>query len=170
LKLTELSYRAAVAASGERAYVANGARLRVVDFSQPQWPSALDSIGLPGEGKPEYVDDIDVIGSLAYVAAGARGLHVVDVSDPTRLVAVGHRDFNYQRRAVAVAAAPPLAFVADPAGLRIATVANPANPYILADPLVPAYDLELLGGLAYAASWDDGLVVWSAAEPTMPER
>lgn len=158
-----------IAALGERAYLADGNRLRVVDFSHPEWPRALDTLPLPASGSTKNVHRIERVGDLAYVAADTLGLHIVDVSDPEHLVAVGQRDFNGPRRALDLALAPPIALVADPVGLRVATVANPFNPYMVADPPVSAWAVEFAGGLGYSASGTEGLVVWDVAEPTTPE-
>ncbi|UCC64186.1 MAG: hypothetical protein JSV36_03775, partial [Anaerolineae bacterium] len=69
-----------VAVAGERAYVAAGDGLVVVNVSDPTRPTgagAYEFETLPGTGR-----DVAVAGRYAYVAAGQEGLQVVDVSDP----------------------------------------------------------------------------------------
>ena len=70
--------------------------------------------------------DVRVVGNYAYVATGAGGLAVIDVSNPTNCVQVGSRDT--QDFAYGVAVSGNYAYVADrSAGLQIINISNPAN-------------------------------------------
>jgi hypothetical protein len=95
-------------------------------------------------------------------------VRIVDVSDPEQLVEVGFWDFN-RRFASDLAIEPPIALVPDTVGIRVATVAKPANPRVIADVHVPTYDVEFVDGIGYSASGTDGLVIWDLSVPTSPQ-
>ncbi len=82
-----------------KAYVANGRHgLAVVDVSEPAQPVLLGSYRMPGEARGEALEVAvhpgdSVNGGLptrAYVAAGASGLHIVDVENPAGMQPVTH--------------------------------------------------------------------------------
>lgn len=64
---------------GDRAYVQDGLffRMDIVDIADPLDPSLLGTFNAPGT-----LYEAEVVGNLAYLAAGAWGLLVVDVTDP----------------------------------------------------------------------------------------
>jgi len=66
-----------VAASGNFAYVGEGAGLRVLDVSNPTTPNPRGKVSLNG-----YCSDIARIGDYAYCTLLDQGLQVVDVSNP----------------------------------------------------------------------------------------
>jgi hypothetical protein len=108
----------AVTAVGTTAYLGSGSAFVVLDVSNPAAPSALGSTVVPAA-----IDKIAVSGSVAYVAAGAAGLRVLDVSDPAHPVEVGHADGP----AYDVAVSGTYAYVAS-GGLTVYDVTNPASP------------------------------------------
>jgi len=110
----------------------------------------------------------DVVGDLAYVAAGVGGIAIVDVSDPGQLQKLGQSTFSSPRSARDIAAAPPIALVGDSEGFRVASVADPANPAIVADPLVAADSVEIDGSVGYVAAFEAGLQTWDLSNPTEP--
>jgi len=69
---------------GDRAYVAIGPRVVVLDVSSPDEPSFLGH----SEPLPNVIMDIDTDGQLAYAVAYKNGLHILDVSvsDDIRLL------------------------------------------------------------------------------------
>jgi len=67
----------AVALSGTRAYLGEGAALTILDVSNPALPVRRARMPLP-----DLVRDIQVVGSLAYVADREGGLQIIDVSAP----------------------------------------------------------------------------------------
>jgi len=78
--------------SGSYAYVATTdvdgqAILWVIDVSYPTDPYEVGYCNTPGQ--PE---DIFVLGSYAYLAAGTAGLRVIDISDPSNPYEVGYWD------------------------------------------------------------------------------
>jgi hypothetical protein len=71
----------ALAVDGTTAYVGFGPRLLIVDTSDPAEPQLLGQ----SEPLPDVVHDVVVDGGLAYLAAGAGGLIILDVSDPANI-------------------------------------------------------------------------------------
>ncbi|MBI2955312.1 MAG: hypothetical protein HYY30_13440 [Chloroflexi bacterium] len=67
-----------VAASGGRAYVADGPNgLRIVDVSNPASPTLISTYDTPG-----YARSVKLVGNHAYVADEIGGVRVIDVSTP----------------------------------------------------------------------------------------
>jgi hypothetical protein len=119
---------------------------------------------------PGVATDVEVVGDTAYVAAGARGLHIVDVSDPAVPVALGALD-TPGIRAAALEVMGDLAYVADDHfGLRIIDVSDPAIPVELAALETPgsAQGVEVVGDLAFVADRRSGLRVIDVSNPAFP--
>jgi hypothetical protein len=70
------------------AYVFGGGVLRIYDLADPSAPAKVAEYKLPGRpvvcGAPPCAG-LAIDGTRAYVAAGAEGVHVIDVSDPANL-------------------------------------------------------------------------------------
>jgi uncharacterized protein (TIGR03382 family) len=131
---------------GSRAYVTSEEpALHVVDVSAPSAPTELGSVALP---EPSL--SFDVVGGRAYVAAGYAGLRIIDVSDPAAPVEVGA--YATVGFAPDVAVHGSFAYVGDSvAGLRIVDVSDPTSPSDLGGIRHCAYEIEVLGRLAYCA-------------------
>lgn len=133
---------------------------RVRTFS----PTALSFVDIPG-----YANNVDVNGDFAYVAAGAAGLVVVDVSNRNAPAIVEARDTTGNANDVVIDGS--LAFVADGAsGLQILDVSDPAAPVFLgvADTPGNAQDVVVRGTLAYVADGESGLQVIDVSDPAAP--
>jgi hypothetical protein len=78
----------AAAVRGGYAYVGEGARLTVVDITDP---AQLLIVGKTAV-MPAVVQGVSLAGEYAYVADAGAGLRVVDVSDPTQPIEVGYYD------------------------------------------------------------------------------
>ncbi|MBL9139434.1 MAG: hypothetical protein JNK85_26430 [Verrucomicrobiales bacterium] len=74
-----------------------GIQLALVDASSPATPTILGRFS-----PPDTVRDCAVIGTTAFVAAGAAGLRIVDISDAKRPIEVGHWSNGGQTSAIAV--------------------------------------------------------------------
>ena len=119
---------------GQRAYVVdNKTGLQIIDVSDPDHPGTVGSCpitpvySIPSHRYMAEARGIDVIGMLAYVAAGEAGLQVFDISDPTHPVYVAGHPTRY--RAWAVKASGNNAYVADTtAGLQVIQVGTPPRP------------------------------------------
>ena len=128
----------ALAVQGDTAYAGVGPRLLVFDVSNPQQPALL------GQTPPfaDIVQDVAAAGARVYVATGASGLRIVDVSTPTRPVEVGA--FATAGFASGVAAFGHYAAVADRQdGLLIVDVSNPASPTLIGSLATPGLALDI---------------------------
>lgn len=144
--------------------VANGAFSATTEvFVQTFRPRFLARISIPG-----YANAVDVAGDHAFVAAGATGLQVVDISeleDP-RIVA----SLDTLGNANHVQLEGDLAYLADGSeGLLVVDVAQPRAPRVLGSVGVPgvATDLAVRAGWVFLAD-ETGLRVIDARVPTAP--
>ena len=79
---------------------------------------------------PDAANDLAVVGRYAYIADGADGLRIVDVSDPQAPTAVGRCDTPGSAADVSVCGS--YTYVADgDAGLQVIDVSDPAHPVIV---------------------------------------
>lgn len=118
-------------------------------------PTALSAIPIPG-----YANNVDVNNGFAYVAAGATGLQIVDVSNPSQPVIVGSQDTPGNANDVRVVGA--LAYVADgSAGLQVIDISDPVHPTIVGSVDTPgeAQDVMIEGTRAYLADGITGLQI-----------
>jgi hypothetical protein len=157
----------------QRAYLAVGDGLVVVDVSDPERPERVGNYrhdALPGSGRAVTVD-----GPYAYVAAGEAGLQVVDVSDPANPRAVAAYDTAGHSWDVALVGG--YAFLADEYnGLRILDVTDPLHPaevgaYDVPGPYEFFHGVAVDGPFVYVADGsitDTGLWVVDAADPVRP--
>jgi hypothetical protein len=123
-----------------------------------------DSISLPGEAL-----DIELFGDHAYIAAKDKGLHIVDISDPTKLAKVGNYDTLGEASGVAVTL--QYAYVADgKAGLRIIDIRDPNAPSEVSSIDTPgqASDVAVAGDYAFIADGTAGLRVVNVRNPAAP--
>jgi hypothetical protein len=128
-------------------------------------PTALSSIAIPG-----YANNVDANGGLAYVAAGASGLVVVDVAAPTVPTIVS--TFDTPGNANDVRVIGNRVYIADgSAGLRIIDVTNPASPTALGAYDTPgeANDVIVSGNFAYVADGAAGVHIIDVSTPTSPQ-
>jgi hypothetical protein len=127
-------------------------------------PTALGFVDIPG-----YANNVDVTGNHAYVAAGATGLQVVDVSNPSLPRIVGAADTPGNANDVKVVG--DLAYVADgTAGLQVIDVSDPSVPVLVGSVDTPgvAQDVVVRGNLAYLADGSGGLRIIDVSAPAVP--
>lgn len=136
----------AVAADGHYAYLNVGPRLVVVDIADPARPAVAGrSSPLPG------FEALSVSRGYAYVAAGAGGLRVLDVSNPAAPVEVTAMASVAPAWGTAIAGA--YLYLAADDGLHIFDLSDPAAPraasfFATRD---VAHDVAVAGSLAYVA-------------------
>ena len=127
-------------------------------------PIALSAIAIPG-----YANNVDVSGNFAYVAAGAAGLQVVDVSDPEQPQIVGALDTPGNANDVRVVGT--LAYIADgAAGLHLIDVSTPAAPVSVGALDTPgeAHDVVVVASRAYVADGAAGLHIIDVTNAVAP--
>jgi Tol biopolymer transport system component len=126
-----------------------------------QWPEIVR-----GEAQA-----VQVVGDLAYLAIGAGGLLIFDISNPAAPVRLGGLDTS--GFAIGVQVVGNLAYVADnDAGLQILDVSNPAAPVRRGgfDTSGYARGVQVVGNLAYVADGGSGLQILDVSNPAAPVR
>ena len=128
--------------------------------------SVVGRLNLPGTQTRIVAD-----GSRAYLAGGAAGVHIVDVSNPTSPTLLGTLDTTGTAQGVAVAGAR--LYVADGAsGLLVADVSDPAKPRVLGSYDTPgdAKSVVTSGTLAFVADGPHGLQIIDVSNPARPVK
>lgn len=154
-----------VVVSGSTAYVGVGLRLNTVDISDPAHPKML------GVSQPlsDMLQDIVVSENKAYIAAGAAGLVIADVSDPTQPAILG--TWQSSGYAEGLALMGKYVYLADGSyGLRVIDVSNPVSPKETGAALSVnyVYDAVASGNYIYAAAGESGLIVLDVKDPSQP--
>lgn len=109
-----------------------------------------------------------LLGDLAFIADGPRGLVILDVSEPTDIRFVSEVDTPGDAKRVVIADA--VALVADTiGGLQVIDVSEPASPAIVGAVTTPgtAVDLVEIDGLVYIADIV-GLTIVDVSNPADP--
>jgi hypothetical protein len=143
----------------EIAYLVGRPSLRVVDISDPKMPVELGAVVFS-----DWAYDVEVVGNVAYVAAGSSGLRIFDVSNHFTPIEIGHIDVTGHANGVAVEQG--IAYLATSRGLWIIDVSNPAAPISIGYNYLFGNDVQIVGGLAYLAG--DGLHVLDISDPARP--
>jgi hypothetical protein len=149
---------------------ANGGGLQIFNVADASAPVLLGGLPLASVRDPVSVCDVVVSGTRAYLAASSRGLHILDVSDPTHPLALGQ--FATSGNALDLIIREPIAYVAAGRNVLVLDVSNPAKPTQVASygTSGSVYTLDLDGGILYAAATTDGVHVLDVSEPTSPKR
>jgi hypothetical protein len=154
---------AAVSVRDGYAYIGSGTAVVVVDVSDPTRPVR---VGLADT--PDYVQDVTIEGSYAYVADGWAGLRIVDISNPSAPVEVGFYDTSGY--SVGVAVTGRHAYVADyTEGLVVLDISNPQAPtevgrYRFLEPVA----ISVVGSYAYTADGYGGPHILDVSDPSAP--
>ena len=124
-------------------------------------PVALSSVSIPG-----YANNVEVAGNYAYIAAGASGIQIVDVTDRSNPAVVAGLDTA--GTSIDIRLFGNAAYIADGAsGLHIIDITDPLNPQTLGviDTSGIAQDLQVQSNYAYIADGDNGLSIIDVANP-----
>ena len=142
--------------------------LRIIDISDLTNPYELGCYDTPAGAIKVVVED-----PFAYVLdhshSAMNALRIVNYSDPSNPVEVGHQMFTHQ--VFSIDKVDSLIFIAGfDAGLRIFSVADPVNPYQVGRCETPglAYGVEVSGSYAYVADGPEGLRVIDISNPQDP--
>jgi hypothetical protein len=152
------------AVEGDYVYAVSNVGLQIFNIADPVNPVLVGTYDTPGSAY-----DVEIVGSLAYIADGDSGLQIINVADPANPVLIGGYDTTGSARNVEIIGS--LAYVADDsAGLRIVNISDPANPISVGSYDTPgsAVDVEVVGALAYIADAASGLQVVNVADPANP--
>jgi hypothetical protein len=172
-----------VAVSGHHAYVADGlGGLQVIDVSFPDDPIRVGFRETPVDpqtpGSPSNAKGVAVSGNYAYVANGAGGLYIIDISIPENpIVLYVHKPATCDFKDVAIQG--NYAYVADDTtGLMVLDITFPNLPLEVGTCDTPgtAESVALSGNYAFIADGDDaapgmdGLQVIDVTSPSNPTR
>lgn len=114
---------------------------------------------------------LDVQGTRAYVGDYDHGLTIVDVSDPAKMTIIGGFEMADDVRGVAIFGDRYAALAAGNAGLVVADVGDPVNPYAVASVELPTYamDVEVDGTTAWVAIAFGGVAGIDLSDPAKPQ-
>ncbi len=150
---------------GKTAYVAaDDAGLKIIDVSNPNAPKYLGGCITGGSAM-----DVQVNGNYAYVADYAQGLKVVDITNPAFPKIVGK--YSTEGLALGLHVVGNTAYVCD-GDLNIIDVSNPTalkrlGVYTTGDNGF-AWNVQVVGNLAYLAADSDGLQIIDISQPGSP--
>ena len=153
-----------VAISGDRAFVAARADLRVIDVSDPARPVETGRVSVP-----EGIYGIAVGPSHLYLAGGLEGMHIVEVvkgANP-RLIAT----HPTPGQAVDVAAVGENALVVNlMTGLEVVDLSEPSHPALLVTQETPGYQraVAAAGSLVFVVDQPSGVHVFDLERPAEP--
>lgn len=151
-----------VSVIGGYAYCSLPYGLVILDVSVPSAPTVASQLSF-ANGRGEGVC---VSGSYLYLADGDAGLRIIDVSNPSSPLHL-IRIFT-PSAALKVRVVGNTAYVAlGSGGLQIYDVSNPAAPAFLGSFACYAFDVSVLGSLAYVAA-NVGLLVVDVSHPVAP--
>ncbi len=121
----------------------------------------------------DYVQGLEIVGNLAYLADGEVGLDLVDISDPNNPILLGNYDTDGKANKVDIV--DNIAYVASgTGGLQIIDVSDPQNPTLLgSNPLTVSSSsegqgVEVVGDTAFVAGNAAGLDIVDVSDPTNP--
>ncbi|MBD3271152.1 MAG: hypothetical protein GF384_01275, partial [Elusimicrobia bacterium] len=151
------------------AYIAAYGVLAVYDVSNEQDPTFVSYLDLEG-----VATDIVVINTLAYIVAGEKGFHVVDISNPSQPTLQGSCSMQsgYARSLAVQGNYAYVAALED--GLRIINISEPTNPHETgpgyAQGIDCAMDVIVVGKYAYLADEQNNIIVINITDPQNPEK
>ncbi len=119
---------------------------------------------------PSQIYDIVLREDLAYVADYRAGFYVLSVHNPVEPETLGHFPVQTNEYVWAVDVDGNYAYLSGNRGMRIISVADPANPVEVGYYTGPghAFGVGVAGNLAYVVTGDSGLRVVSIADPANP--
>jgi hypothetical protein len=140
--------------------------VQIVDVSNPASPVSRHRMP-----RLYSAEDVDVVGTTAYIAAREDGFFVLDVADPsqprlraTRRAANGEELLKAVMKLQVVG---NLAYLASNNALQIVDVTDPDNPSLRGELPIRAFQLQVAGNRAYVMGSDTFHIV-DVSDPTQP--
>ncbi len=152
--------------SGDYAYVTDdsGDKLWIVDISIKQKPVKVKEVALNPDPYNVFVS-----GGYAYIANGADGLQIVNVTNPASAYKVGS-GYATPGSAADVHVAGSYAYVADTGGgLQIVDVADPGDPRFFASGNAASSEaVHVSGNHVFVADGHPGIKIFNVGDPENP--
>ncbi len=147
---------------GNTAYVAGSSGLQIIDISMPNNPTLIGTYLSPDAW------EVQVIGTIAYLAGGNSGLRIINISTPSSPTLIGM--YKTPGRAYGVQVVGKIVYVADDSsGLQIINIATPSSPTLIGTYSNPgAYGVQVVGNTAYMTYSSSGLTIINIANPSSP--
>jgi hypothetical protein len=151
-----------ISGMGDYVYLTLNSLFSVLNISDPLNVQYVSGFEIPG-----YINDVAVSGSYAFT--GSNGFRVLDISDSTHPVEVGHADIagslvEYADNSLVLYC--PYSMTANNT-VHIMNVSDPQNPISLDSYLSPVmtWDLVVKDNLAFVACWWDGVRILNFEDP-----
>ena len=148
--------------ANNKAFVANGSCLLVLNIDNPEEPSEISILNLPSGAS-----GLAINGNYAYVAAADSGLCVVDISNPAQPVLRG-ACLTYDL-CQTVFYSNNLVFVTSRNGVKIIDVSNPASPTQVSSIFRSTVsEVFVDGNFLYIPCNEDGMFIYDISDPANP--
>ncbi len=121
------------------------------------------------QNTPDWAFDVAVVGDFAYIADGASGMQIVNISDHQSLSIIG--TYNTPDYARGICIADNFAYIATgTAGIFVVNVTNPVNPTLtgICDTPSSAWKVTVVDNYAYVADTGSGLQILNITNPATP--
>ena len=160
--------------SGHYAYIAAGGLadggMRIIDVSSPAAPVEVGAFSdESGIGNIDYVRDLTISGTLAYLADSSNGLRIVDISNATNPSEVGSNAAGYIKN---VEVFDQYAYAFDGQNLYVIDVSNPAAPNQVVSQTLTSdgsiSNTSLANGYLYVTEEGGDLHMLDLANPVAP--
>jgi hypothetical protein len=150
------------------AYAVGSDGLTMLDVIDPSAPAQISHLHLSGA-----INDIVVVGDLAYLAGWSSGLHVVDVSNVAEPVEIGSWMWHYPQPQISASKLAILGnyvyMTGQVTGLHVVDVSNPQAPFDVAYYELPGTRVVTIADhYVYTSSWEHGLVMFDISDPFSP--
>jgi hypothetical protein len=147
---------------GDFAFIVDKPNLAIKDFSDVMNPIDLGSVNVANN-----IYNFEIDGNYVYLASGADGFKVVDVSNLSNPQVVATITASDARD---VCVRDDYLYAADsPFGLRIYDISDPVNPQPVGEiSIMGADDLDLIGNYAYVLEMWDAIKIVDISDPENP--
>jgi len=148
---------------GTRAYLIEGARLTVLDISNPAAPQVLSRTPVPGLARR-----VVAAGGFVYLLGfSLPALWIYDARDPAAPLLVRQQSFNFSPYRMQLAGGA--LWLEDAAEVGRFDLQDPAGPALTSKFACNTCTVQVSGALAYLLDLSDGLQIWNVSNPRAPQ-
>ncbi len=138
-------------------------RLTVYDVTNPAAPSVTATLDVSGIN---FVEDVEVMGNLAFLSSTFDQISVIDLSDPENPTELGSVPVDTIRR---IDVSGNYIYGAAHNRFEVVDITNPQTPALFGSGYdMPANDVGVIGDTAFVASRTDGLQCIDITSPAAP--